>query len=82
MNCSEPKKLLDVGNIAVTKISCALPKDKYTLTEYAPNLFDEKSAKRMAKGTGFTVLRIAPGEMTTSDLCLPSGQQVHLEQSG
>lgn len=70
------KKVLTVENVEVARIACALPKDKYTLIEYAPNLFDEKRAKRMARGTGFTKLRIAPKEMTTSDLCKAAAEQL------
>ena len=33
-----------------------------------PNLLDEKSAKRMARGTGFSALRITPNNVTTADL--------------
>ena len=65
-----------VDGVAISRISCALPKQKLSLVEYAPNLFDEKSAKRMAKGTGFSMLRIAPDEMTTADLCVAAAEQV------
>lgn len=65
-----------VNDIAISRMACALPKQKLSLAEYAPNLFDEKSAKRMAKGTGFSMLRIAPEEMTTANLCAAAAEYV------
>lgn len=65
-----------VDGVAIARMACALPKQKLSLVEYAPNLFDEKSARRMAKGTGFSMLRIAPAEMTTADLCAAAAEQV------
>ena len=75
MNCSS-ENIVVVENVDLVKISCAIPRNKYRLTEYAPNLFDEKSAKRMAKVTGFSSLCIAPEEMTTSDLCCAAAEQL------
>lgn len=65
-----------VGGVAIPRIACALPRQKLSLVEYAPNLFDEKSAKRMAKGTGFSRLRIAPADMTTADLCVAAAERI------
>lgn len=65
-----------VDGVAISRMACALPKQKLSLVEYAPNLFDEKSAKRMAKGTGFSMLRIAPENMTTADLCAAAAERV------
>ena len=57
-----------IENISVQSISCAVPKQHFSILEYAPNLLDEKTAKRMSKKTGFTSLRVAPDNMTTADL--------------
>lgn len=42
-----------VKGINIEAISCAVPARKLSIQEYAPALLTEKSAKRMAKGTGF-----------------------------
>lgn len=65
-----------VDGVTISRIACALPKQQLSISEYAPNLFDEKSAKRMAKGTGFSKLRIAPEEVTTADLCAAAAERV------
>lgn len=57
-----------VKGVNIPEIVCALPSQKFTIAEYAPNLLNEKTAKRMARETGFHTLRIAPEDMTTSDL--------------
>lgn len=58
-----------INGIMLREISCTVPKQKLSLTEYAPDLFTEKSARRMARGTGFSVLRISAEDVTTADLC-------------
>lgn len=59
----------EVNNIDIKSISCCVPKQVYSIMEYAPDLLKtEKTAKRMAKSTGITSLRIAPDNVTTSDL--------------
>ncbi len=65
-----------VEGATVARIACTLPKQTLSISEYAPHLFDEKSAKRMAKGTGFSVLRIAPENLTTADLCEAAAERV------
>ena len=57
-----------VNGIDIPEIVCALPSQKFSLHEYAPNLVNEKTAKRMARETGFYSLSIAPEEITTADL--------------
>ena len=57
-----------VKGVNIPEIVCALPKQKFTIAEYAPNLLNEKTAKRMSRETGFHTLRIAPEDMTTADL--------------
>lgn len=42
-----------VEDINIKAISCVVPRNKVTIQEYAPQLLDEKMAKRMARGTGF-----------------------------
>ena len=69
-------KVHTVEGVCVRRIACAVPKQQFTLEEYAPNLFDAKSAKRMARGTGFSKLRIAPDDMTTADLCARAAEEV------
>lgn len=61
--------LTTISGVSVEGVSCAIPQQHYPIAEYAPNLLDAKSAKRMARGTGFATLRITPVNMTTSDLC-------------
>ena len=57
-----------IRGVNIPEIVCALPEQHFTLTEYAPHLLDEKMAKRMARETGFHTLRIAPENVTASDL--------------
>ena len=55
-----------VKGINIEAISCAVPARKLSIQEYAPDLLTEKSAKRMAKGTGFSSLRISDDDTTTN----------------
>ena len=66
----------NVSGVTVKAISCAVPKNRLSLIEYAPNLMDDKQAKRLAKGTGFSVLRIAPVGMTTADLVAKASESI------
>ena len=65
-----------VKGVGIPEIVCALPAQSYTLTEYAPNLLNDKTARRMAKSTGFTTLRIAPEGMTTADLFVAAAEKL------
>lgn len=65
-----------VNNISIARIACSLPKQCFSLTEYMPSLFDEHSAERMAKRTGFSKLRIASEYMTAADLCQAAAEHV------
>lgn len=65
-----------VEGVAISRIACALPKQNFSLMEYAPNLFDEKSARRIAKGTGFSRLRVVPENMTAADLCTAAAERI------
>lgn len=69
-------KLNTIHDVAVKSISCAIPKQHYLLADYAPDLLNEKTAKRMAKGTGFGTLRISPDNMTTADLCMEAAKPI------
>ena len=63
-----------VENVSVKSISCALPKQQFTMLEYAPNLLDEYNANRLTNKTGFNTLRIAPEHMTASDLIVHAAE--------
>ena len=63
-----------VDNVSVKSVSCALPKQSFTLLEYAPNLLDEYNANRLSNKTGFNTLRIAPEHMTASDLIVHAAE--------
>lgn len=65
-----------VEGVRIRRVACAVPSHQFTLAEYAPQLFDEKGAKRMARGTGFSKLRIAPADMTTADFCVHAAERV------
>ena len=69
----------NIDGIRIKSIACAIPKRKLSLMEYAPDLFNEKSAKRMAKGTGFSYLRIADESTTTADLCVAAAEKMFLD---
>ena len=69
----------DIDGIRIKSMACAVPKQKLSLVEYAPDLFNEKSAKRMAKGTGFSYLRIADENTTTADLCVAAAEKFFLD---
>ncbi len=65
-----------IDGITIRSISCTVPKQKMSLTEYAPELLTEKSARRMAKGTGFSALRISGDDVTTADLCASAAENI------
>lgn len=64
-----------IKNVKVSALACALPGQKFSLTEYAPDLIDEKTAGQIERVSGFHSLRIAPDKMTTSDLCAVSAHE-------
>lgn len=66
----------NIDGISIKSIACTVPKQKLSLVEYAPDLFNEKSAKRMAKGTGFSCLRISDVNTTTADLCMVAAEKI------
>lgn len=68
-----------INGINIHSIACAVPKQKLSLVEYAPDLFDEKAAKRMAKGTGFASLRISDDDTTTADLCVLAAEKMFVD---
>ena len=57
-----------VKGVKVSEIVCALPSQHFAPIEYAPDLLDEKHARLMARDIGISQLRIAPDDMTASDL--------------
>ena len=65
-----------VHGVLIDYIACTIPKQCMTLTQYAPNLFDSKTAHKIELVSGFTSLRIAPKEMTSADLFLNSAECV------
>lgn len=69
----------NIEGIKINSISCAVPRRKLSLVEYAPDLFTEKSARRMAKGTGFSALRVSDENTTTSDLCAAAAEQIFVD---
>lgn len=68
--------LQTISGVTVKSIACAMPKQCYALADYVPHLLNEKTAKRMAKGTGFSALRITPDNMTTADLVAEAAKPV------
>lgn len=69
----------NIDGIRIKSIACVVPKQKLSLVEYAPDLFNEKSAKRMSKWTGFSYLRIADENTTTADLCVVAAEKLFLD---
>lgn len=72
---------MNLGNICVKGVNvealaCTVPKEKFSVAEYAANLIDDKIAKRVAGVSGFESLRITPDNMTTSDLCFDSAMRI------
>ena len=63
-------------SVSLKALACAVPSQKFTLAEYAPDLVDRKSAEQIARVSGFRSLRIAPEEMTTSDLCVSPAMRI------
>lgn len=58
-----------IDGIDIKAISCCVPKEMYSIMEYAPDLLkNDRTAKRMAKSTGISHLRISPENVTTADL--------------
>ncbi|WP_019551952.1 hypothetical protein [Propionispira raffinosivorans] len=58
----------DIKGIHINAINGALPHNLFTVTEYTKGLVNEKDAKRLAKNTGFEMLRISDEFVTTADL--------------
>ena len=66
-----------VNGIDIKAISCCVPKEMYSIREYAPELLkSEKTAKRMVKSTGISHLRISPKSVTTADLFQKAAEPV------
>ena len=65
-----------VKGVSIPEIVCAFPEQHMSLIEYAPNLLNEKNARRMAKSTGFGSLRIAPEGMTTADFFVAAAEKL------
>lgn len=63
-------------NIGIRSIAACLPSFVVPIEEYAPHLIDAKQAKRFARNTGFSKLRIASEETTTADLCLCAAKRL------
>lgn len=65
-----------VKGVSIPAIACALPEQHFSLMEYAPDLLTEKTARYIAKATGFHTLRIAPDDMTASDLFVSAAERI------
>lgn len=65
-----------IHGVDIAAISCAVPQTCLPLAEYAPELFTEKSARRMARSTGFSKIRVAGENVTTADLCVAAAKPV------
>lgn len=70
-----------IENVLIKSVACTLPRQKFTLTEYAPDLVDEKAARKIAQVSGFESLRIAPEDITTSDMCTKSAEALLADQA-
>lgn len=73
---NETTALNVITDVFVESISGAVPKQHLSLLEFAPDLLTEKTVKRMTKGTGFESLRIAPDNVTASDLVVRAAQPI------
>ena len=65
-----------VKGVSLEALACTVPKKCVTLTEYAPNLVNEKSARQIENVSGFHSLRIADDQIKTSDLACESARQI------
>ncbi len=65
-----------MNNVSIQSISCAVPAQHFSILEYAPDLLDERTAKRMTRSTGFAALRIAPEGMVASDLVVRAAEPI------
>ena len=63
-----------IENISIDAISCAVPKQHLSLWDYAPDLLNEQTYKHMVRTAGFKSLRIAPENVTTSDLVVAAAE--------
>lgn len=59
-----------LNGVQIAALAAAIPVNNPSLVEYAPDILDEKGARRLSKTTGFTHLRIPDSGTATSDLCL------------
>ena len=71
-----------VKGVSLEALACTVPKKCVTLTEYAPNLVDGKSARQIENVSGFHSLRIAEDAIKSSDLACESARQILINFGG
>lgn len=65
-----------IKGIEIKAIACSLPKKQISIQDYAPELFMDKSSKRMIKSTGFSKLRLSEERVTTADYCMKAAESI------
>lgn len=73
--------IADIDGIHIAAINSALPHKLLTVNEYTNGMVTEKEAKRLAKNTGFEMLRISDERVATSDLCFSAAENIFLQSS-
>lgn len=67
---------VSLNGVRLAAIAATIPVNNPSIVERASNILDEKGAKRLSKTTGFTHLRIANSDTSTSDLCLRAASEL------
>ena len=65
-----------IKGIEIKAVACSLPKKQISIQDYAPELFMDKSSKRMIKSTGFSKLRLSEERVTTADYCMKAAEAI------
>lgn len=67
-------------NLSITYIGSAVPKDVVNLYDFA-NLYGETTVKKIIDSTGISKIRVAPKDITTSDLCEAAFKKIQSENN-
>lgn len=66
---------INISNVKISAISCALPKNKTTVEDYC-SYYGEKKIKRFMKTAGVRERYIGNGMQTASDLCVCAAEEI------
>lgn len=65
-----------INGVELIAVASTVSKDRVSIADRCAHLLTPKKAARLAKGTGFQRLSIAPNEVCTSDLCFNAASEI------